>query len=123
MLSYYTESDDLYHGYIASGGDASVGGIDRICGPMAELMIRCLNLKTRLWSLASSNTSMMKTQRGYQQESMAEFQHDLAVKGGRLFNTMVNVLRVKPAALDEPKSFMSEKYGLISPHEVCQALK
>lgn len=65
---------------------------------------------------------MMKTQRGYQQESMAKFQHDLAVKGGQLFNTLVNVLRVKRAALDKPKSFKSEKYGFVSPHEVCQAL-
>lgn len=122
MLSYYTGSDDLCFGYMASGRDAPVSDIDRICGPMANLMVSRLNLKTTLESLMSSATAMLKTQRSYQQVSMAKVQHDLGVKGGRLFNTMVNLLRVNPPALDSRKSFTFEKYMLVSPHEVCEAL-
>lgn len=122
VLSYYTGSNEVSFGYMASGRDAPVEGIDRICGPMANLVISRVNLDNTFAHLAKSTGAMLKEQRKHQQTAMASVLHTIGLSGEPLFNTMVNLLRTTTPQLDAKESFSFEKHALVSPHEVSLTL-
>lgn len=118
VLSYYTGRDEVCFGYMASGRDAPVEGIDQICGPMANLVISRVNLNNTFTHLVKSTGAMLKEQRRHQQTSMASVLHTLGLSAEPLFNTMVNLLRTVAPQMDKNGSFSFGKHTLVSPHEV-----
>lgn len=122
VLSHYSGMDDVCFGYMASGRDIPVEGSNRIFGPLANMLISRIDLQNSIRSLIYSTRSMLKTQRNYQQISLAEIQHVLGVSGG-LFNTMISLLRTNPFGESDKKTFSFEQHHAVSPHEVCEQKK
>ncbi|KAK5988791.1 Nonribosomal peptide synthase atnA [Cladobotryum mycophilum] len=116
VLSHFTGFEEVCFGYMASGRDAPVEGIKRIFGPLANMVISRIDLRTPLKALMKSTAAILKEHRHHQQTSLAELQHSLGVSG-RLFNTMVSLLRTDPFGAGEKQTFSFEKYNLVSPHE------
>lgn len=119
VLAHFNGREDICFGYMGSGRDAPVTGIDRICGPMANLLISRVNLTTSLQSLLQVMAKNLKEHRNHQQTYFAPVFHELGLGGNPLFNTMVNLLRAEEKLEGQNDSLIFDKEILISPHEVC----
>ncbi|PHH74097.1 hypothetical protein CDD80_3318 [Ophiocordyceps camponoti-rufipedis] len=94
VLSYFTGADDVCFGYMASGRDIPVEGVDRVFGPLANTVISRIDLRTPLEKLMTETAAMLKEHRRHQQTSLAEIQRSLGVSGGRrLFNSLLSLLK------------------------------
>ncbi|KAM4062685.1 condensation domain-containing protein [Hirsutella rhossiliensis] len=66
VLSHFTRLDEVYFGYMASGRDAPVKGIDRIFGPLANMLTSRINLDNPLKALVNSIATFLKEHRLHQ---------------------------------------------------------
>lgn len=117
VLSYYTNSDEVCFGYMVSGRDIPVEGIDRVCGPLANLLVNRVDLRRPPIELCGSLPAMLKEHKKHQHISLAEVQHTIGIKG-QLFNTTINLLRHTIAELNEADTFAFEQKVFINPNEV-----
>jgi amino acid adenylation domain-containing protein len=96
VLSLFLGREDVCFGYLASGRDIDVEGIQHMLGPLVTLLVCHTSISH------SSTQSFLDLARmiqdGYLQSlpaqhySLAEVYHALSMQGERLFNTVVNVL-------------------------------
>lgn len=117
VLSYFNGRQDVSFGYMGSGRDAPIDGIDRICGPMANLLISRVDLASPLQSMLRSIAQNLKEHRRHQQTYFAPVFHKLGLGDKPLFNTMINLLRAEKEEC-QTDTLVKEKKILISPHEV-----
>ncbi|PPJ52842.1 hypothetical protein CBER1_11440 [Cercospora berteroae] len=117
VLAHFSRRDDVCFGYMGSGRDAPVDGIDRICGPMANLLISRVDLTAPLQSLLQGIAKNLKEHRKHQQTYFAPVFHKLGLGGKPLFNTMINLLRAEGKEQGRAETLAFEKELLISPHE------
>lgn len=124
VLRAYTHSEAIAFGFLASGRDVPVPGIEKIVGPMVNL----LPIRVR----AASESSVLELARGIQQDylghlsrqtvSLGRIQHAVG-SGDGLFNTIFNLQKAargqKPAAgkagdsrLELVKSHDGSEYGV-----------
>ena len=124
VLAHFNGRDDVCFGYMGSGRDAPVDGIDRICGPMANLLISRVDLTAPLRSLFQGIAKNLKEHRQHQQTYFAPVFHKLGLGGKPLFNTMINLLRAEGKERGRTETLAFEKELLTSPHEVqsCKSL-
>ncbi|EMD64881.1 hypothetical protein COCSADRAFT_315675 [Bipolaris sorokiniana ND90Pr] len=116
VLSYFNGRQDVSFGYMGSGRDAPIDGIDRICGPMANLLISRVDLASPLQSMLRSIAQNLKEHRRHQQTYFAPVFHKLGLGDKPLFNTMINLLRAEKEEC-QTDTLVKEKKILISPHE------
>jgi amino acid adenylation domain-containing protein/non-ribosomal peptide synthase protein (TIGR01720 family) len=92
VLCVYLDRDDVVFGYLSSGRDASLPGIDIALGPYITIMAGRLQLdqSRTLLELVRRVQRNVTESMAYQHCSLAFLQHELQV-GGNLFNTMVDV--------------------------------
>lgn len=118
VLKYYTNSPQICFGYLVSGRDIAIDGIDAAVGPFINMLICRMNLlngadvagileQTQLDYLASLE---------HQHCSIAEIQHGLGFAGSSLFNTVVSIQRSSKASSQSSLSFKS--LGSHDPTEV-----
>ncbi|KAH2196077.1 Nonribosomal peptide synthetase 8, partial [Aspergillus fumigatus] len=93
VLRLYTGQDDVCFGYLASGRDSNVSGIDDIAGPMINMLV-CRLQPTRdktpreLLKQAHKHLTLALS---HQHVPLAEVQNRLRTHGTPLFNTLVNL--------------------------------
>ncbi|MCJ1440884.1 MAG: hypothetical protein MMC23_001370 [Stictis urceolatum] len=93
ILQSYTQSDEVCFGYLASGRDAPVKGVQDIVGPLINMLV----LRIRLGPADQMISLAQKTQEGHlenlshQHTSWTHVQHELKVPQGGLFNTAVSI--------------------------------
>lgn len=98
VLRGYTLSDDVSFGYLTSGRDASMAGIDRMIGPLINLLVcritfdKLATFKDLLLDLQSQLGSAME----HQHVSLAEIQHSVVPGQRQLFNTLVSMMYTNP---------------------------
>jgi amino acid adenylation domain-containing protein/non-ribosomal peptide synthase protein (TIGR01720 family) len=93
VLRCFTRSDQVCFGYVTSGRDIPVKGIESMVGPFVNVLVN----KVEFTSQEMSSTQVADTLQQnflatlpYQHCSLAEIQHSLQVQGGRLFNTAIS---------------------------------
>ncbi|OPB40688.1 hypothetical protein A0O28_0007680 [Trichoderma guizhouense] len=86
-------SDTATFGYLASGRDIALPGVDDILGPMITMLIRSVNVSpetTVLGLIEEMQQDFIKSW-PYQHCSLGEIHHALGLSGTPLFNTIVNL--------------------------------
>jgi hypothetical protein len=102
-LHAYTGTPDICYGYLTSGRNAPVDGIDNAVGAF----INILALRISITPTSSVLEIMQKVQDYYlesvphQHCSLAQFQHDLGLAGKPLFNTAISVQNTGAAQTPE----------------------
>ena len=91
VLSHYTTAPEACFGYLASGRDLAIDGIDEIVGPLINMLIGRVNLDADLEATLSATSERSVENFAYQHTSLAEVQHSLGLGGRRLFNTAITV--------------------------------
>lgn len=96
VLSLFLGREDVCFGYLASGRDIDVEGIQHMLGPLVTLLVYHTNIShsstQRLSDLARMIQGDYLQSLPSQHYSLAKVYHALGMLGDRLFNTVVNVL-------------------------------
>ena len=118
LLRTYTNSDDVCFGYLASGRDIAVRGIEELVGPLINMLVCRLQVP--------STNGMAETVRRVQADyvealkhqncSLAEMSHALNLSDTSLFNTIMSIQRVHDVPSDDAIQFKS--MGGYDPTEV-----
>ncbi|KJZ73809.1 hypothetical protein HIM_06702 [Hirsutella minnesotensis 3608] len=117
-LSHFTRLQDVCFGYMASGRDAPVEGVEGMFGPLANMLMNRIDLGVPLQALIDLTARFLKEHRLHQQTSLGDVQRRLGIQSGKLlFNTMISLLRADPFGAPDKESFSFEKHHLVSPQE------
>jgi hypothetical protein len=117
ILRAYTGSDQTCFGYMASGRDVAVEGIDDAIGPFINILI------CRLYLEAKTGAQLVRQMQDdylnsvpHQHTSLAKVQHALDMSGMALFNTVMSLQRM-PADGPQP-SISFDIAAQVDPSEV-----
>ncbi|KAF2186293.1 nonribosomal peptide synthase [Zopfia rhizophila CBS 207.26] len=105
VLRTYTGSSDVCYGYLTSGRNIPIDGIQNAVGAFINMLVSRVGL-TRSTSLLEV---FQKVQNDFieslphQHCSLAQFQHDLGLSGKALFNTAVSIQNNVSASDDIPE--------------------
>ncbi|KAK3312663.1 hypothetical protein B0H66DRAFT_595203 [Apodospora peruviana] len=89
VLSRLTGMKEVCFGYISSGRDIDVEGIEGVVGPLINMLIARIDLSQTLDKVMTATHKFNIEHLDNQHVSLAEIQHQLGVK--RLFNTTITV--------------------------------
>jgi non-ribosomal peptide synthase protein (TIGR01720 family) len=89
VLYRLTGMKEVCFGYISSGRDATIEGIENVVGPLINMLVARIRLQQPLHKIISAVTTFNIDHLDSQHVLLAELQHQLSVK--RLFNTCVTV--------------------------------
>ncbi|KAK2035858.1 acetyl-CoA synthetase-like protein, partial [Colletotrichum somersetense] len=95
VLSHLTGMRDVCFGYLASGRDMPIDGIDEIVGPLINLLIARIRLDAPTADVLSATMKHTTDHFNFQHVSLAELQHQLGLRGESLFNTVVTVRQAR----------------------------
>ncbi|KJZ78200.1 hypothetical protein HIM_02238 [Hirsutella minnesotensis 3608] len=91
VLSHMTGMSDVCFGYLTSGRDATVKGVENMAGPLANLLISRVDLRGPARQVLEMTSERAKQHMAIQHVSLAEVQHHLGLAGRRLFNTSLSI--------------------------------
>jgi amino acid adenylation domain-containing protein len=118
-LRQYTASDDVCFGYMSSGRDAPVAGIQEIVGAFMSILICRLNLSKQrsLKNVLQDASEDFGNSLANQHCSLAEIQHALHTSGRSLFNTLMSLQRDTTESQSEGSHLKLESLDEESPTE------
>ncbi|KAF2177349.1 amino acid adenylation domain-containing protein [Zopfia rhizophila CBS 207.26] len=93
VLAHFTGSDDVCYGYLASGRDAPLDGIEHAVGAFINMLVFRLKIdrtKTLQQIFLQVQSDYLESL-PFQHVSVARLQHDLGLKGQSLFNTAMSI--------------------------------
>ena len=91
VLSYYTGMSDVCFGYDVSGRDAPIKGVDRLVGPLSNLLVSRVRLDASADEILHAASIRAGQDLAFQNVSMADIQHHLGLSGRQLFNTSLSI--------------------------------
>jgi non-ribosomal peptide synthase protein (TIGR01720 family) len=118
-LSQVTGHGEVIFGYLASGRDSPVSGIESIVGPLANMLVSRIDLRLPAKQVLKITSEKSMEHLTLQHVSLAEIQHQLGLGGQRLFNTSLSVQEVEKFTSTEKRSLSFESQDGEDPHEVC----
>jgi amino acid adenylation domain-containing protein len=94
ILHTFLSREDVCFGYLASGRDIDLPGVESMLGPLVTLLVCSLNIRPtmRLLDLARAVQDNYAQSLSAQHYSLAEVYHSLGLQGEQLFNTVINVI-------------------------------
>jgi len=97
-LRCYTDSDQVLFGYLTSGRDAPVQGINDAVGPFINMLVCRMNLAgtNRLGAIIDQVQTDYMDSLPHRYTSLAEVQHALKLSGATLFNTCLSYQKLEP---------------------------
>jgi len=97
-LRCYTGSDQVVFGYLTSGRDAPVPGINEAIGPFINMLVCRMNMAgtNRLGAIIDQVQTDYMESLPHRYVSLAEVQHALKLSGATLFNTCLSYQRLEP---------------------------
>lgn len=100
VLRCYTGSDQICFGYLASGRDVAVEGIEETVGPFINMLICHMNMtaNSRIGELVKNVQADYLAGLEHQHCSLAQIQHALDLAGQPLFNTMMSVQKTSSSS-------------------------
>lgn len=98
VLRTYTSSDQVCFGYLVSGRDIPIDGIENAVGAFINMVICRLDItsSTEVATLVQKVQQEFLQSIPYQHCSLAEIQHELGLGGKTLFNSAISLQRVEP---------------------------
>ncbi|OAA35077.1 non-ribosomal peptide synthetase [Metarhizium rileyi] len=117
VLATFTGMDEVCFGYLASGRDAPIDGIEGIVGPLANLLISRINLRDSPRRILESVSRRSIQHLAMQYASLAEIQHELGISGKKLFNTSLSIRESDKLRSSEQRSLSFESSAGEDPHE------
>lgn len=118
VLATFTGMDEVCFGYLASGRDAPIDGIEGIVGPLANLLISRIDLRDSPRNVLESVSNRSIQHLAMQYASLAEIQHELGISGKKLFNTSLSIRESDKLKSCEKRSLSFEASAGEDPHEV-----
>ncbi|KAL5437004.1 hypothetical protein PMIN07_006815 [Paraphaeosphaeria minitans] len=93
VLHTYTSSSEVCYGYLTSGRNVPINGIENAVGAFINMLVSRVEVSSSRSLLAMSESVQKDFIESvpYQHCSLAQFQHDLGLSGQALFNTAVSV--------------------------------
>jgi non-ribosomal peptide synthase protein (TIGR01720 family) len=93
VLHTYTSSSEVCYGYLTSGRNVPINGIESAVGAFINMLVSRVKVSNShsLLSLSENVQNDFLESVPYQHCSLAQFQHDLGLSGQALFNTAVSV--------------------------------
>jgi hypothetical protein len=118
VLSYFTGMRQVCFGYLSSGRDAPIEGVDNIISPLLSMLIAYVDLDQRLTDVVHSINQYNITHLDNQHVSLAEIQHEMSVKS--IFNTNITVRELRrDSAVVVGGGMRLIEVLEEDPHEVC----
>jgi non-ribosomal peptide synthase protein (TIGR01720 family) len=129
-LASYARMDSVCFGYLSSGRDVPIPGIDNSIGAYANMMICRADLQQSHSGSGVSGPSFVRQIHdqsvediSYQHSSLAEIQHELDLPPGRaLFNSIVSFQKQDESEVDNTDRLLFESLGGLDPTEVSHIL-
>ncbi|KAK8920223.1 Nonribosomal peptide synthetase dtxS1 [Metarhizium anisopliae] len=118
VLATFTGMDEVCFGYLASGRDAPINGIEGIVGPLANLLISRIDLRDSPRNVLESVSARSIQHLAMQYASLAEIQHELGISGKKLFNTSLSIRESDKLKSYEKRSLSFEASAGEDPHEI-----
>ncbi|KAG8160684.1 hypothetical protein KVR01_008948 [Diaporthe batatas] len=119
VLRSYTRSDDVSFGYLASGRDARINGIDDIVGPLINMLV----FRFRFAGNVLLRRLFLDAQQDYlsslshQHFSLARVSHQLGQAKRGFFNTAVSIQSSDSSGVSDPHALMFEPVEAFDPSE------
>jgi amino acid adenylation domain-containing protein len=121
-LSYITHRQDVCFGYLASGRDMNVEGINEIVGPLINTLTSRIDVGTPATVVLEDTGRNLVNHFEFQHVSLAKLQGSLGLRGQRLFNTALTVRQSSAMHQTDYRCLVfRETYGQ-DPNEVCDSL-
>ncbi|KID94297.1 non-ribosomal peptide synthetase, partial [Metarhizium majus ARSEF 297] len=117
VLATFTGMEEVCFGYLASGRDAPIDGIEGIVGPLANLLISRIDLRDSPRNVLESVSNRSIQHLAMQYASLAEIQHELGISGKKLFNTSLSIRESDKLKSCEKRSLSFEASAGEDPHE------
>ncbi|KAK2871711.1 NRPS, partial [Arthroderma sp. PD_2] len=119
VLRAYTGSDEICFGYVASGRDLPIDGIQEAVGAFINMLICRLNLTENavLIDVLQKTQSDYMQGIGHQNCSLAEVQHELGLGDTALFNTVFTFQKRLVSDESEDSALSFESLGATDPNE------
>ena len=118
VLSRYTGMSQVCFGYIASGRDAPIDGIEQMVGPLISMLISRIDLRGPLREIAATALKNSVEHLAFQHMPLAEILRGLASGGKRIFNTAMSVREGDRNEDIGAENIRFEKIAIDDPHEV-----
>ncbi|PSN60584.1 nonribosomal peptide synthetase 8 [Corynespora cassiicola Philippines] len=119
VLSYLTDASDVCFGYLTSGRDAPIQHVDRMIGPLANMLISKIELDEPVSAVLQQISDDSSQHLLHQHVSLARIQHTIGLKAGqRLFNTAMTLRESDRFGENDAHSKVSFEYhNHQDPHE------
>jgi amino acid adenylation domain-containing protein/non-ribosomal peptide synthase protein (TIGR01720 family) len=119
VLRMYTGSEDVCYGYLVSGRDIPLNGIEESIGPFINMMVSRTHLteESSLLELAQQKQAEYAAGIEHQSCSLAEVQHALGLSDQPLFNTMISIQNLAAKKTPEELALSFESIGSHDPTE------
>ncbi|KAI3326784.1 acetyl-CoA synthetase-like protein [Xylariaceae sp. AK1471] len=91
VLSRLTGMDKPCFGYLASGRDIPLDGVDDMVAPLINMLVGTVDLTAGLDDVLIETSKRSVDHMAYQHVSLADIQHELGLGAHRLFNTALTV--------------------------------
>ncbi|KAF2716895.1 acetyl-CoA synthetase-like protein [Polychaeton citri CBS 116435] len=93
-LSYVTGLSEVCFGYLASGRDAGIDGIEEVFGPLINMLVSRVNTENTIEEILEAAHKNSTEHFSHQHASLAEIHHELRLGDRRLFNTAITTRNV-----------------------------
>ncbi|GKZ27726.1 nonribosomal peptide synthase, partial [Aspergillus brasiliensis] len=112
-LRVYTGQDSVCFGFLASGRDAPIAGVEKIIGPVLNMLICHVVFRLGITprSLASKIQRDFLESLSHQFISLAEIQHELGLGQSSLFNSCISYQRSQKLPHVPGRTFQLERIG------------
>nr|AAX09990.1 nonribosomal peptide synthetase 8 [Bipolaris maydis] len=119
VLSYLTDAPDVCFGYLTSGRDAPIQDVDRMIGPLANMLISKIQLNQSASAVLRQTSDDSIQHLLHQHVSLAQVQHAMGLSAGRrLFNTAMTLRESDRFDEDDANGKISFEYhDHQDPHE------
>jgi non-ribosomal peptide synthase protein (TIGR01720 family) len=115
VLYRLTGMKEVCFGYISSGRDATIAGIENVVGPLINMLVARIDLEKPLHQILPAISNFNIDHLDNQHVSLAELQHQAGVE--RLFTTCVTVGEAPAAAVSTVGDLKLVKVMQQDPHE------
>lgn len=122
VLRLYTGSDQICYGYLASGRDIPLDGIEQMVGPLINMLVARMDISggINIKEIVKQVQTDYLAALDHQHCSLADIQHSLKLAGKPLFNTLMSIKRYTSGPTDiDPPSIVFQPIGGHDPTEVC----
>ncbi|KAI9647878.1 hypothetical protein NHQ30_004266 [Ciborinia camelliae] len=115
VLSYFTGMRQVCFGYLSSGRDSPVDGIEDIVGPLISMLIARVDLEQPLTDIISKINRYNVEHLENKHISLAEIQHEMSSKN--LFNTNITVREARASSRKVDGRMQLVEISEEDPHE------